>query len=455
MRDKQVRLAKKLIGEIRVPGSKSYTHRVLVAASLANGETLIVNPSRSEANDSMMFACKSLGAIITEEQNNWRIVGFNGGPRENVRDINIKNSGTALRLAISLASLAKDQTITITGDDSLKTRPNKPLITALNNLGAKVEGTLIDGEEYAPVTVMGRGLKGGKTTIDGTKSSQYLSSLLLVSPFAESDVNIEVNGTIVSKHYIDMTIEVLDKFGIKVINSDYRKYFIAAKQAYTSPGVYEIPGDYSQAVFPLAAACLIESDVTVKGLNPNDKQDDKQIIQILNDMGAKIERVGSDYRVRGPFNLEGIEVDLINTPDLFPVLAVLGIYAKGKMRLHNVPQIRFKETDRIEVLKRELTRCGVKVEDKFDEMIVYNKDNFKLEENHIFNARGHNHKITDHRVAMALSLIAMRSGPATIEDADRIKISYPDYFEDMESLYVDNDSIGSTGTGFIAERMAM
>lgn len=456
MLDKPIRPAKKLMGEIKVPGSKSYTHRVLAAAALATGETLIINPSRSEANERMMYACKNLGATITEEGNNWRVTGFGGCPCENVDEINIKNSGTALRLAISLASLAKDQTITITGDDSLKTRPNIALITALNNLGAKIKGTMIDDEVYAPITVEGRGLKGGKTTIDGTKSSQYLSSLLLVSPFAESDTTIEVEGTIVSKDYISMTLEVLDKFGVKMTNHDYKKYSIPGKQSYISPKVYEILGDYSQAAFPLAAACLIESDVTVKGLSPNDKQGDKRIIEILGDMGARIEVIGNDYRVRGPFDLEGVDVDLINTPDLFPVLAVLGIYAKGKMRLYNMPQIRFKETDRIAVMQRELTKCGVRVEDEFDEMTVYHKDNLRLEKNHVFSSRGQNHGVTDHRVAMALSIIAMRSGPAIIEESKRVEISYPDYFTDMESLCIyDDDSSKSTRTGVVAERMAM
>lgn len=449
--DKLVKKAKKLVGTVTVPGSKSYTHRVLAAASLAKGKTLIINPSHSEANERMMFACRSLGAIILEDGNNWEVTGFDGCPHPKESEINIKNSGTALRFSIALASLAKGQTIRITGDDSLQKRPTKPLITALNNLGSNIRGTPINGQEaYAPVKIQASGLKGGKTKLDVTKSSQYLSSLLLVSPFAKSDVDIEATGTIVSKPYIEMTKQILKQFGIKIDNPDDRHYHIKAGQSYKSPSVYEIPGDYSQAAFPLVAGCLIESDIVIKGLSPNDTQGDKQIIQILRNMGARIEQYGNELRVRGPFDLEGIEVDLIDAPDLFPVLAVLGMYSKGTMRLYNMPQIRYKETDRIDVLKRELNKCGVKVDDKEDEITVYHAD--LTSGKRVFSARGSNHGLTDHRVAMALSLIGIRSGPAIIEEANRIEISYPDFFNDMESLYVDRES---TRNNVIAERMAM
>jgi len=451
--DKLIKKAKKLVGTITVPGSKSYTHRVLAAATLAKGTTLIVNPSHSEANDRMMQACKGLGAIILEEGSSWRVEGCNGHPKPITDKIDVGNSGTALRLAIALGTVTKNGAITLTGDKSLQERPNKPLIDALKQLGADVTSECDEGN--APVVINTKGLKGGKITVSGTKSSQYLTALLLVSPLAESDVEITIKDDLVSKPYIKMTLEVISKFGIKVDHDDDLRHFvIKAGQQYISPGVYEIPGDYSQAAFPLAAGCLISSDITVKGLY-EDEQGDKIIIDILREMGATITQVENGYRICGPFELKGVTVDLKGSPDLFPVLAVLGMYAKGKTRLHNMPQIRFKETDRIEVIKRELTKLGVIIEDKFDEMTVQHKENLKLEQNHIFSARGHIHRVTDHRVAMALSLIAMRSGPATMEEANRIEISYPDFFDDMDSLYVDDDSSDSKRTGIVAERLAM
>ncbi|MFZ0183525.1 MAG: 3-phosphoshikimate 1-carboxyvinyltransferase [Nitrosotalea sp.] len=451
--DKIIKKATKLVGTVTVPGSKSYTHRVLAAATLAKGTTLIVNPSHSEANDRMMRACKSLGAIISEEGNSWKVEGCGGRPKPIEHEINVGNSGTALRLSIALATIAKNGAITLTGDKSLQERPNKPLVDALIQLGANVKSDCDEGN--APVTVHTQGLKGGTVSLSGNISSQYLTALLLVSPLADSDVKIEITGDIVSKPYIKMTLEVLDKFKIKVTHDDELRHFsIKAGQQYVSPGVYEIPGDYSQAAFPLAAGCLISSDIIVNGLQ-EDEQGDKMIISVLEDMGAKIDRVKNGFRIRGPFELKGVTVDLKQSPDLCPVLAVLGIYAKGTTRLYNMPQIRFKETDRIAVLMRELGNCGVVVTDKFDEMTIQHKENFKLKENHSFSARGSNHGITDHRVAMALSLIAMRDGPATMEEANRIEISYPDFFNDMESLYVDNDSVDPTRTGIVAERLAV
>ena len=429
---------KMLKGEITPPPSKSVTHRVLAAASLT-GRTLIKNPSHSEANDAMKNACTQLGAeITTTPEGDYDVKGF--GCRTPSDKIWIGNSGTALRLSIALATLVSGKR-TIDGDASLRRRPTKPLVDALNNLGSTVTGTPIHGtESYAPVTVTGGTLSGGKINIVGTKSSQYLSSLLLVSPFSRSDIDIEVTGDVVSKPYIDMTIQVLEQFGIKVDASDDRHYHISSGQQYKSPGVCEIPTDYSQAAFFLSAACLVDSDITVKCLSPNDNQADEQIVDILTDMGANIERHGNDLRVRGPFDLEGIEVDLMKAPDLFPVLSIMGIYAKGSMRLHNMPQIRYKETDRISVIAREFKKYGIKVDDNAqDEMTVYHKD--MPEQNYDFTAKG-DHGITDHRVAMALSLIGIRSGCSIIREADRVSISYPDYFSHLDQVGVKTEVLG-------------
>lgn len=439
----------KLQGEIFPPSSKSYTHRVLAAASLSD-YTLIKDPSHSEANDAMMTACRQLGAEITPLDGDWEVKGFSG--RETQKTIWVGNSGTALRLSIALASLVTGTTI-IDGDSSLRKRPTKPLIDALNDLGAIVKGTTpISGEAYAPVTIESGELKGGKIKIEGTKSSQYLSSLLLVAPKAKSDVEIEVTGEVVSYPYIEMTLQILEQFGIKFENPDKRHYYIPGNQTYKGPKVYNIPRDYSQAAFFLVAGCLVDSDITVKGLAANDKQADKKIVNVLIDMGAKIERNGDDLRVRGPFDLKGIEIDLMDAPDLFPVLSVLGIYAKGKTRLYNMPQIRYKETDRIAVLAREFKKYGIKVDDeKEDEMTVYHKD--MPEQNYDFSAKG-DHGITDHRIAMALSLIGIKSGCSIIREADRVSISYPDYFDHMRQVGVET-MIQNIDQNEITANMAM
>lgn len=444
--DALIKKSTNLRGEVTVPGSKSYTHRVIAAATLYGSSTLIINPSNSVANDALFQACRQLGGDLHWVGQNIQVKGVKGHPQTG-RPINVGNSGTALRIVVSMASLADGQLI-ITGDPSLQHRPTKPLLDALRTLGADVNGTEINGNEYAPITIHARGsINGGHVKISAKESSQYLTSLLLVSNFAKNDVDIEITDRIVSKPYIDMTLQVLDDFGIKIDKSDdYRHYHIKSNQPYQKPDQYVIPGDYSQSAFFLAAACLVRSNIRVKGLTPTDKQGDKIIVDILRRMGAKIEEDGNDLVVKGPFDLHGIEVDLIDAPDLFPVLSVLGVYATGKTRLYNMPQIRSKETDRIAVIERELTKYGVRVESDEDEMTVYGTN--LPEKEYVFSARG-DEGVTDHRVAMALSLIGIRSGCAVIKEAEKIAISYPDYLTHMKSIGVDiTDGMGLNSSSF-------
>ncbi len=442
--DALIKKSTNLNGKIRVPGSKSYTHRVIAAASLYGSNTLIRNPSNSDANDAMIKACRQFGASVEWDGNNIRVKGVKGHPTPD-KPIDVGNSGTAMRIAVALASLAKGNLI-ITGDPSLQNRPTRPLLDALRTLGVDLTGICKqtdDGiQEFAPITINATGsVRGGKVEISCKESSQYLTALLLVGNFAQNDVEITVADTVVSKPYVRMTLEVLRKFGLDIrASDDLMTYKIKSQQDYHKPDNYDIPGDYSQAAFPLAAACLVNSDIRVKGLDPNDQQGDKIIVDILRRMGAIIEEDGDDLVVKGSFDLRGIEVDLIDAPDLFPVLSVLGIYANGKMRLYNMPQIRSKETDRIAVIERELTKYGVRIESKHDEMTVYQTD--LPEKEYVFSAKG-DQGVTDHRVAMALSLIGIRSGCSVIKEAHKIDVSYPDYLDDMESIGVNIDRTGS------------
>jgi len=232
--DVLIKKAEYLNGEVKAPGSKSYTHRVIAAASLYGSNTLIENPSFADANMVLITACRKLGATITIVGNNLEIKGFKGHPTAN-GIIDVGNSGTALRIAVTLASLAHGE-LTIDGDASLRNRPTKPLIDALRKLGATVKGVdKIDAqgnpELYAPIILHANGLRGGSIEISGKQSSQYLTSLLLVSNFAKDDIHIKVNDTIVSRPYIDVTLDVLQKFGLKIDHTDdYRNYYIKANQ---------------------------------------------------------------------------------------------------------------------------------------------------------------------------------------------------------------------------------
>ncbi len=427
----------KLCGSVHVPGSKSYTHRVVMAASLYGGNIKIKNPSNSDANKAMIKLCQQFGAKIRWDNSDLYVDGVAGRPTGG-GTINVGNSGTAFRISISLAILADADSI-ITGDPSLQSRPAGPLLNALVMLGADIRGTDRNGITCAPIYIKSDGnLDGGETHISCAESSQYLTSLLLVANFANRDVTIHVTDRLVSKPYIRMTLEVLRNFGIKFNVLDDMLYTIPARQSYTCPSTYVVPGDYSQSAFFLAAACLVESDLRIKGLDAQDQQGDKRIVDILREMGAVIDQDGSDLVIRGPFDLDGVQIDLVDTPDLFPVLAVLGVYARGTTRLYNMPQIRSKETDRISVMMRELSNCGVIVESKSDEMTIHHTDmNVR---DHVFDAKGAK-GVTDHRIAMALSLIGIRDGPVLISDADKIAISYPDYIRDMRQIGARIDTI--------------
>lgn len=416
----------RLSGRVRAPGSKSYTHRMLAAASLA-GETLVENPSRSEANMAMAEGCRRLGARV-EGAGGLRVSGTRGRPRLRAPVIDVGNSGTALRILVGLASLA-DGRVAVTGDASLRARPTGPLIGALNALGADVRGAGAGG--CAPVEVNARGLRGGSVEIDASASSQFVSSLLLAAPLAREGVEVRLRGEPVSAPYIGMTADVLGRFGVRVAaGAGGRSYSVAPGQELSSGGSCRVPGDYSQAAFPLAAGCLVDSDVEVHGLEA-DGQGDSRIVGILRGMGADVRLAGGAASVRGPARLQGGEWDLRDTPDLFPVLAVLGMYAEGSTRLHNMPNIRAKETDRIAVMGRELRRCGARVEEGPDEMTVHGLDVPPGPRE--LDASGA-HGVADHRAAMALSLVGLRSGPAVVRGAGRIAVSYPGYADDMRSL---------------------
>lgn len=410
----------KLVGKIKVPPSKSYTHRAVIIASM-NGDSRIFNPLFCDDTAATFKACRSLGAEIRRLDNYWDIKGFNGKPIAPDHEINLQNSGTTLRFITSIAALA-DGRVTLTGEDSLLTRPNDYLVDTLTNLGIKVRGR---GEKQtAPLIIEDGKISGGEIRIRGDTSSQFISSLLIACPRAEKDTTIKVIGNLVSKPYIEITLEVLKKAGIKIEADDnFRQFFIPAQQEFGSLGDYEIHGDYSSAAFIMAAACLVNSNVRLTDL-VNDKQGDKRIIEILREMGAEIKKTRNTVHINGPFQLEGIEINCCKTPDLVPVLTILGVFAKGRTRIYDIAHLRAKESDRISSLTQELSKLNVSVEDGVDEIIVKNS---KPVPGAVFS---HN----DHRIAMALSLIGLKMGGITIENSGCITKSYPTFINDMKSL---------------------
>ena len=409
-----------LKGEITIPGSKSHTIRAVIFASLAEGTSKISNPLKSGDTMASVNACIALGAKInTENGNEWIIEGFNLKPTMPKDVLNMANSGTSTNLVSGIVAALCEEEITLDGDDSLRSRPMQPLLKALNNLGA--EALSSDNNGKCPVKIKGK-MTGGKTEVDGI-SSQFVSSLLIACPLLEEDTEIDVVN-MHEKPYIEMTLKWLDEQGIKYNkNKELTKFKIKGKQKYR-PFEKNIPADWSSAAFPMVAAAITKSDVLLKGLDTNDTQGDKAIINYLKKMGAGISTEENGIRIKGK-ELTGSELDLNATPDALPAMAVAGCFANGTTKLYNVRQARIKETDRIKVMHSELERMGADIREMDDGLIIHHS---KL---HGEKVKGH----SDHRVVMALSLAGLiAEGKTTITTAESINVTFPNYLELMKSL---------------------
>lgn len=416
-----VEKTEKLSGKTTLPSSKSHTIRGIIFASLAGGTSKLNNALESEDTKAAINGCSALGAKIEKKsEGTFEITGFNGNPiikQDKELTINTMNSGTTTNLLTSVVALS-DKRIIIDGDDSIKKRPVQPLLTALNNLGA--EALSINNTGCPPLEIKGR-IKGGKTTLN-CKSSQYLSSLLISCPLLEKNTEVELYN-VCEVPYIDMTLKWLDELNIKYENKNYKTIIIYANQKYSS---FEktIPADWSSATFLLVAGVMLGDKVIIIGLDLNDIQADKEVLGYLKKMGADIQ-INENRILINKSKLTGCEIDLNNTPDALPAIAVLGCYAKGTTIIKNVSHARIKETDRIEVMTKELTRMGATIRETDDGMIIDHSalKGTRLNGNH------------DHRIVMALSLAGMiADGKTTIDTAESINITFPNYTTLMKKL---------------------
>jgi 3-phosphoshikimate 1-carboxyvinyltransferase len=413
-----VKKTEKLEGEIQIPSSKSHTIRSVIFASLADGVSNIFRPLESEDTFAAFEACSALGAEIKKEPDKWIIKGFNKIPRNPGNVLNMKNSGTSLRLISGVVALG-DFEVELDGDESLRTRPMQPLLSALNDLGAEALSLKNDGK--CPIKIKGP-LKGGKAEVSGI-SSQFVSSILIACPLVEKDSEIKVIG-VNETPYIKITLYWLDELGIKIDRNNDLSYFkVKGKQHYKS---FEktIPSDWSSAAFPLCAAAITNSNILIKGLDMNDVQGDKGIIDILKQMGANIKLEEGGIRVESS-QLKGATIDLNAMPDALPALSVVACFAEGETIIKNVSQARIKETDRIKAMSTELRKMGANIEEFPDGMIV-RKSQLKG-----VKVRGYK----DHRVVMALSLAGLAAeGKTQITTAESINVTFPSFVDSMKKI---------------------
>lgn len=408
----------RLAGPVEIPGSKSHTIRAVCIAALADGESRIDAPLASADTLAAVDAYRAMGAAIDLEGEDWRVRGFAGQPTAPENVIDVRNSGTTLRLAMGSAALLPAGAAVFTGDDQIRRRPVGALAKSLTDLGACAQSTRNNG--CAPIVVAGR-LRGGKTSIEAV-TSQFLSSLLINCPLAAETCEIDV-PLLNERPYVHITLDWLRRGGITLERDELRHFRIPGGQRYR-PFEVRVPADFSSATFFLGAGALGDNDVVLKGLDFNDAQGDKAVVDYLRKMGARIEVTPEGVRVR-PAQLAGCELDLNATPDALPMMAVVACFARGKTSLVNVPQARLKETDRIAVMHQELAKMGARTTELADGLVV--------EESKLHAARVDGHY--DHRVVMALAVAASAiPGETRIGTAEAVAVTFPTFVECMTRL---------------------
>jgi 3-phosphoshikimate 1-carboxyvinyltransferase len=411
-----------ITGEVIAPPSKSYTHRAVIAASLAAGESIIEDPLLSDDTLYTIEACRSLGADIRIEDDQLIISGTGGQIKvaPGRERIFAGNSGSTTRLVAPLAALSRTGVI-LDGDSRLRQRPVGDLLSALENLGASARSLANNG--CPPVEIRGGSLSGGEVAVSGGVSSQHISGLLLVAPCLENGLIIRVSG-LRSRPYLDITLDVMREFGVEVLNKDYKELKIKAGHIYKGRH-YRIEGDCSSAAYFLAAGAIGGGPVTVKNLKSNSVQGDKYLLNILSTMGCSVKQPKERVTVSRDDGLKGVSLDMGDYPDLVPTVAIIAAYARGKTEMTNIGHLKFKESDRLSDTAAELAKMGIKTEVNDNTMIVHGgrPQGAELE--------AHN----DHRLAMSLSIAALfASGSSVISGAESVSKSYPGFFTDLAGL---------------------
>jgi 3-phosphoshikimate 1-carboxyvinyltransferase len=426
MKEKILKASEQVHGCIKLPGSKSITNRVLLMSALGNGITKVIDPLRSEDTNQMINALIRLGVLIKEDNNNGAFVEIKGAdhnfPNKNTK-LFLGNSGTTFRpLAAVLAMMEGDYYLS--GIERMHERPIKDLVDALGQMGAYIQYEKNHG--YPPISIKNSKIKlSGPIQIRGDISSQYLTALLIAGPILNNEFTIEVIGDLISKPYIDITLKLLTKFNVFYSNDSWRSFSLKKDSVYKNPNEIFVEGDASSASYFFAAAALAGS-IEIKGINQDSIQGDLKFLDIISKMGAKIEFKANSIQVSKATNLKGFEIDCVEIPDAAMTLAIMAVFADKPTKLKNIGSWRVKETDRILAMDNELTKMGVKVKTTQDSMTIFPKkqlnDNISIE------------TYNDHRIAMCFSLFCLKNLNIIIQDPDCVNKTYPDYFEDLESV---------------------
>lgn len=403
---------------VRVPGSKSYTNRALVCASLADGTSRLTGWLDSDDTRAMIGALAPFGIRVEERQQDLVVHGTGGLLAAPARAIDCRASGTTMRFVAAMAALAPGEVV-LDGTERMRKRPIQDLADGLRALGVEVRTT----HGCPPVTVEGGNLRGGPATVDASQSSQFLSALLMVAPMASKAVDLEASF-ITSRPYVDMTIDTMSAFGIAVNRVGAGAFHIPSGQRYR-PRSYDIEPDATAATYFFAAAAITGGRICVEGLGPSSLQSDVRFVDILERMGCSVERRQDAIVVRGSRYLHGVETDMNELPDSALTLAVVACFARGQTIIRNVPNLRIKETDRMAALEIELHKLGARVRSTASDLVIDPPE------------RPTSARIAtydDHRMAMAFSVAGLVTRGIVIEDPGCVAKTFPDFFERLALL---------------------
>lgn len=405
---------------VAVPGSKSYTHRALIVSALSDGECEIQNGLDSEDTRLTRDALRLMGISIDQGPASWRVQGAHGTLQPCCNPIFLGNSGTSMRLLAAVSALGKGKYI-LTGTPRMQERPIQDLLEGLHQIGIRTISLGCPG--CPPIEIEASTISGGLVSLNCGASSQYLSALLLISPFTQNGMEITVTQGPVSKPYIDMTIDIMNQAGVSVNRSGYQRFQIAGNQGYRS-GRFCVEPDISQAGYFWAAAAVTGATITVSGVSYSSRQGDLRLLDVLNTMGCTISMEPNGISVTGG-ELTAVEVDMAAMPDMVPTLAVVAAFAKGKTVISNVGHLKAKESDRLGSVVAELQKLGIAA--GCSDTALW-----------IDGGKPHGAKIdphNDHRIAMSFAVAGLKTPGIRIENETCVEKSFPEFWKAFESLY--------------------
>ena len=410
-----------LSASVRVPGSKSLTNRALLIASLAKGTTCLTNALVSDDSRYFAEALQTLGFDVQLDESSCEmtITGLGGNIPARNAELFIGNAGTAARFLSAFLTLGNGEYI-LDGDARMRERPIGDLVDALNQLGVELEAT----NNCPPVRISAAGLRGGTTKIAGNISSQFLSALLMIAPYAKSPIEIELSTALNSKPYVDMTLAIMKDFGVAVERHGYER-FTLQPSFFVPLSSYNIESDASAASYFFAAPAICGGTVRVENISRHSEQGDIAFLNILQQMGCRIQEGETFIEVTSTGSLIGVDVDMRDIPDTAQTLAAVAPFAVSPTRIRGIASARLKETDRVHAACTELARLGVRVEEHEDGMTIYPCDDIRPARIQTYN---------DHRMAMAFSLIGLRAEGVTIENPSCVSKTFPNYFDVLDTL---------------------